>query len=207
MLDDNSIAPTPEQWKAEGEARLLIRSLERKFGKLEEEPRTIIYRLDADTLLDCVERLAMAQSVAEVLPQADLSTSQPLPVEIEETDSYSTVTNTAHPTVVRTTKGLSIAGTRLTIYDIMDYITQNWSSGRIQHWFRLSDKQINDIMEYLDQNRFDVETEYRQVLEYAEEKRYYWREHQQRLSTTSPQSDRTEFWATLRKRQLERSAE
>lgn len=203
MLD----APTPEQWKAEGEARLLIRSLERKFGRLEKDTQAIIYRLDADTLLDCVERLAMAQSVTEVLPKADLSTSQPLPVEIAETDSFSTVTSSSQPTVVRTTKGLSIAGTRLTIYDIMDYITQNWSSGRIQHWFRLSDKQINDIMEYLDQNRFDVETEYRQVLEYAEEQRYYWQEQQQRLSTISPKMGRTEFWTTLRKRQLERRAE
>jgi uncharacterized protein (DUF433 family) len=205
MLDDNSIAPTPEQWKAEGEARLLIRSLERKFGKLEEEPRAIIYHLDADTLLDCVERLAMAQSVAEVLPKTD--SSQPLPVEIEENDSLFTVTSFSQPTVVRTTKGLSIAGSRLTIYDIMDYITQNWSSGRIQHWFRLSDKQINDIMEYLDQNRFEVEAEYRQVLDYTEEKRYYWREHQQRLSTTSLKPERTEFRAILRKRQLERRTE
>ena len=29
-------------------------------------------------------------------------------------------------TVVRTSRGLSIAGTRITLYDVMDYLTAGW---------------------------------------------------------------------------------
>jgi len=95
MLADRTIIPWTEQWKAqgltqglkqglkqgfkqgqaegwakgraEGEARLLIRSLERKFGSLDDETWGAIYHLDENSLLDCIERLATAQTVDEVL--------------------------------------------------------------------------------------------------------------------------------------------
>jgi len=91
MLADRTIIPWTEQWKAQGltqglkqglkqgraegwaegraqgEARLLIRSLERKFGSLDNETWAAIYRLDENSLLDCIERLATAQTVDEVL--------------------------------------------------------------------------------------------------------------------------------------------
>ena len=33
---------------------------------------------------------------------------------------------TKHSTVVRTPRGLTIAGTRITLYDVMDYLTAGW---------------------------------------------------------------------------------
>jgi len=36
------------------------------------------------------------------------------------------------PTVIRTSRGLSIAGRRLTLYSIMDYLQAGWSSHLIR---------------------------------------------------------------------------
>ncbi len=48
-------------------------------------------------------------------------------------------------TVVRTSRGLSIADTRITLYDIMDYLTADWPPKLIQQWLNLSDTQIADL--------------------------------------------------------------
>lgn len=80
------------------------------------------------------------------------------------------------PTVIRNSRGLSIAGTRITLYDIMDYVTEHWEPERIRAWFKLTDRQINDVMRYIHEHREDVEKEYQEVLAYAEEIRQYHEE-------------------------------
>jgi uncharacterized protein (DUF433 family) len=52
------------------------------------------------------------------------------------------------PTVVRTSRGLSIAGRRLTLYSIMDYLQDGWPPHLIRDEFKLTDKQMADVMEY-----------------------------------------------------------
>jgi uncharacterized protein (DUF433 family) len=205
MLEETTSIPETEHWQIQGEARLLIRSLERKFGTLDEHTRTTIYHLDSDTLLDCVERLATAHSVADVLPYTN-TTSPPVIENLPVTPLANTEQETELPTVFRTDKGLTIAGTRLTLYDILDYLKQQWSPTRIQQWFRLNDTQIADIMEYIHQQRWEVEAEYREVLEYTETKQQYWMGQNRSLRERqpTPSKGRTEFWTTLRKRQLER---
>ena len=110
-------------------------------------------------------------------------------------------TNTPQPTVVRTSRGLSIAGTRITLYDIMDYITEDWPPKLIQYWFNLTDKQMTDVLDYIENNRAEVEAEYQQVLEYAEEIRRYWDERNQdlyaRLAATPPKPGQEEIRAKL----------
>lgn len=87
------------------------------------------------------------------------------------------------PTVVRTSRGLSIAGTRITLYSIMDYIKAGWPPKLIQSEFNLTDKQITDVMEYIETHRAKVEAEYKIVLQQAEEHRQYWEtRNQERLA-------------------------
>jgi flagellar biosynthesis/type III secretory pathway protein FliH len=50
----------------EGEARLLLRQVERKFGALGERNRERIRRADAEQLLEWGERLVTAGSLAEI---------------------------------------------------------------------------------------------------------------------------------------------
>ena len=80
------------------------------------------------------------------------------------------------PTVVRTERGLSIRGTRITLFDIMDHLKQDWPRKLIRDWFDLTDEQIDGVLEYIAEHRDAVEEEYRQVLRQAEEIRRYWEE-------------------------------
>jgi hypothetical protein len=80
----------------------------------------------------------------------------------------------AQPTVIRTERGLSIAGTRITLYDIMDYVTAGWPSQKIRDWLNLTDQQITEVMEYIHVHREEVEAEYREVLQAAQENQHYW---------------------------------
>jgi uncharacterized protein (DUF433 family) len=102
-------------------------------------------------------------------------------------------------TVVRTSRGLSIAGRRLTLYSIMDYLRAGWPSHLIRDEFNLTDKQMNDVMEYLAAHRDQVEQEYQVVLQQAEENRRYWetrnRERFERLAQTSPPRDQEQLRA------------
>ena len=85
-----------------------------------------------------------------------------------------TETISSQNTVVRTSRGLSIASTRITLYDVMDYVTAGWPPKLIQHWLNLTDTQIADVMEYIENNRAEVEAEYQLVLQEAAEIRHYW---------------------------------
>ncbi len=80
------------------------------------------------------------------------------------------------PTVVRTSRGLSIAGTRITLYQIMDYVKAGESPEYIRDMFRLTIKQTADVMEYIQTNYDEVEKEYQRIVKQAEEIRQYWEE-------------------------------
>lgn len=81
------------------------------------------------------------------------------------------------PRVIRTERGLSITGTRITLYDIMDYLTAGWPIGEIRAILpALSDEQFRIALDYIEAHRPEVEAEYQQVLAQAEENRRYWEE-------------------------------
>ena len=89
-------------------------------------------------------------------------------------------------TVVRTSRGLSIAGRRLTLYSIMDYLRAGWPPHLIRDEFNLTDRQMSDVMEYIETHRDEVEREYQTVLQQAEENRQYWEaRNKERLSRIS----------------------
>ena len=104
-------------------------------------------------------------------------------------------------TVVRTSRGLSIAGRRLTLYSIMDYLHAGWPPHLIRDEFNLTDKQITDVMEYIAAHRDEVEHEYQAVLQQAEDNRRYWdarnRERLERIAHTSPQPGQEQLRAKL----------
>jgi uncharacterized protein (DUF433 family) len=101
-----------------------------------------------------------------------------------------TESTNAQAIIVRTSRGLSIAGTRITLYQVMDYVKAGWPPELIQHWLDLSEKQITDTMDYIATHRSEVEAEYEMVLQQAEESRQHWearnRERFATLATTTP---------------------
>ena len=69
-------------------------------------------------------------------------------------------TTTTSNVVVRTGRGLTIAGTRITLYSIMDYIKADWPPKLIKDLFDLTDQQISGVLAYIEANRDEVESEY-----------------------------------------------
>ena len=107
--------------------------------------------------------------------------------------------------VVRTSRGLTIAGTRITLYSIMDYIKADWPPKLIQDLFDLTDQQITDVLAYIEANREEVEAEYQVVLQKAEKNRRYWmeynREHLERVAAMPHKPEHKEIWEKLKARQ------
>jgi uncharacterized protein (DUF433 family) len=107
----------------------------------------------------------------------------------------------SQPTVIRTSRGLSIAGRRLTLYSIMDYLQAGWPPHLIRDEFNLTDKQIADVMEYIETHREEVGKEYQEVLQHAEENRQYWevRNHERlkHIAHTPPKPGQEELRAKL----------
>jgi uncharacterized protein (DUF433 family) len=83
--------------------------------------------------------------------------------------------------IIRTERGLTIAGTRITLYDVMDYVTAQYPPKLIEGLFELTEEQINAALAYIEANRAAVEAEYQVVLKEAEELRQYYEEKNHNL--------------------------
>ncbi|MFP4395198.1 MAG: DUF433 domain-containing protein [Anaerolineales bacterium] len=104
------------------------------------------------------------------------------------------------PTVVRTERGLTIAGTRITLYQILDYLKAQKPVEMIRDHFRLTIKQTEDVLAYIEQHHEEVEAEYQRILEQAEENREYWQQRNaERFAEIAARSHRPEHQAVWEK--------
>jgi uncharacterized protein (DUF433 family) len=106
--------------------------------------------------------------------------------------------------VRRTDRGLSIEGTRITLYAMMDHLKAGWSPERIRDWYNLSQVQIQDVLDYLNANRDEFEAEYEHRLRNAEIVEEYWRAynqaHLEKVAQLPPPPGRKAAWAKLQER-------
>ncbi len=79
-------------------------------------------------------------------------------------------------TVIRTTNGLTVNGTRLNLYHIMDEMQGKNSLKNVRDIYELTDEEMLDILDYIHLNKEEFEKEYQSVLKSAEENRKYWEE-------------------------------
>ena len=112
------------------------------------------------------------------------------------------------PPVLRTERGLTVAGTRLTLYSVMDYLKAGWPRDLIRDWLDLSDQHVSAAIDYIEAHREDVEAEYREVLRQAEESRRHWQERQPHhyassLAEATPEKERARARLRAWKDQLE----
>ena len=103
--------------------------------------------------------------------------------------------------IIRTERGLTIVGTRITLYDVMDYVTAQYPPKFIRGLFELTEEQMSAALAYIEVNRAEVEAEYHQVLREAEElQQYYAEQNRERIAriTTQPPKPGTELaWEKL----------
>ncbi len=62
-------------------------------------------------------------------------------------------------------RGPEIAGRRLTVYDILDYVTMGWSPTRVALWFRISSEEVLAAIQYIEDHRDEVMAEYQRILD------------------------------------------
>jgi uncharacterized protein (DUF433 family) len=100
-----------------------------------------------------------------------------------------------------TERGLTIAGTRITIYDVMDYVTQQYPPKFIRAMLNLTDEQVNAALSYIETHRQEVEAEYQLVLKEAEELRQYYEEQNrelvEKIAKMPPPPGREAAWEKL----------
>lgn len=114
-------------------------------------------------------------------------------------------------TIIRTERGLTISGTRMTIYDVMDFLKAEYSPKLIRNKFNLTDDEINAAISYIEANRAQIETEYQQVLQTREEIRSYWenrnRERFDRIAMMPHKPGQEALWAKLEEQKARRAAQ
>src|SRR6266498_4008029 len=70
-----------------------------------------------------------------------------------------------HSAIINRGRGPEIAGTRLTVYDIMDYYQQGWHHSLIAATLRLSSAQVLEAIRYIDAHREEVMANYQKLLD------------------------------------------
>jgi len=104
--------------------------------------------------------------------------------------------------IIRTERGLTISGTRITLYDVMDYVTEQYPPKFIRAMLSLTADQVNSALSYIDAHRAEVEAEYQAVLKEAEELRLYYEKKNRdliaRIAAQSPQPGTEAAWEKLR---------
>ncbi|MEB3189537.1 MAG: DUF433 domain-containing protein [Snowella sp.] len=114
------------------------------------------------------------------------------------------------PAITRTERGLTISGTRITLYQIMDYIHAGYPRHLIRHQFYLTDEQFDAAISYIDAHYEEVESEYQIVLQQAEEIQDYWQEkNKERIANISklpPKPEYASAWQKLQARKAKRAA-
>ena len=71
--------------------------------------------------------------------------------------------------MIRTERGLTIAGTRITLYDVLDYLHAGWPPKLIRDRLDLTEQQMADALVYIDMHKAEVEAEYQEVCQTARE--------------------------------------
>ncbi|MFM6060416.1 MAG: DUF433 domain-containing protein [Microcystis aeruginosa] len=84
--------------------------------------------------------------------------------------------SSSQASIIRTERGLTIAGSRITLYDVMDYVTEHYPPKFIRAMLGLTDEQVNAALSYIETYHAEVEAEYQLVLKEAEELRQYYEE-------------------------------
>ncbi len=74
--------------------------------------------------------------------------------------------------IINRGRGPEIEGTRITVYDVLDYARQGWHRDHIAALFRLSSRDIQAALDYIDQHQDDVMASYQRICDRQKEYPY-----------------------------------
>ena len=67
--------------------------------------------------------------------------------------------------IINRGRGPEIAGARITVYDVLDCLQEGWDTVQIALFFRLSTRQVNVAVRYIEEHKEEVMEEYQRILE------------------------------------------
>jgi uncharacterized protein (DUF433 family) len=112
--------------------------------------------------------------------------------------------------IIRTERGLTISGTRITLYDVIDFLKAQYPPKLIRDTFNLTDAHIDAALSYIKANQVQVEAEYQEVLQTREEIRQYWEERNRdrlaQIAAMPRKPGQEAIWAKLEEQKARRSA-
>lgn len=73
--------------------------------------------------------------------------------------------DSAEAKIIDRGRGPEIAGTRITVYDVMDYYKHGWHRDQIAVLFRLSSRDIQAAIDYIEGHKEEVQREYQKILD------------------------------------------
>ena len=122
--------------------------------------------------------------------------------------SLTTATTTA---IIRTERGLTIAGTRITLYDVMDYWVAGRSPAVILNWLPLTEAELQVALDYIEANRETVNAEYQAVLRTTAELRHDWQERNRdrlvEIAAMAVPPEKMALWEKLQAQKARTAAE
>lgn len=118
---------------------------------------------------------------------------------------------TEQSAIIRTERGLTLACSRVSIYEVMDFLKAQYPPKLIRDKFNLTDTQIEAALSYIKANQIQVEAEYQKVLQTREEIRYYWEERNRKrfanMATKPRNPEKSALWAKLERQKAQRISE
>ena len=113
--------------------------------------------------------------------------------------------------IIRTERGLTISGTRITLYDVIDLLKAKYPPKLICDKFNLKEKQIDAALSYIEDNQTQIEQEYQEVLRTRQKIRQYWkernREHFDRIAKIPHKPELEALWRKLEEQKAGRASE
>ena len=112
--------------------------------------------------------------------------------------------STKTPLIVETTRGPCIAGTRITVFSVMDYLKGERSRDFIKHVMGISDEQLDAVLKYIALHKEAVEQEYAAIVHRSEERRARYEKMFCERSPFPPHMSLEERVARMRQRLTEK---
>jgi uncharacterized protein (DUF433 family) len=69
------------------------------------------------------------------------------------------------PRIINRGRGPEIEGTRITVYDVLDYLEEGWHRDMIACLFELSSQQVEVATRYIEDHREEVMADYQKIME------------------------------------------
>jgi len=73
----------------------------------------------------------------------------------------------AESVIIDRGRGPEIAGTRITVYDIVDYLEGGWHPTAIAAFFRISSREVDAALRYIEEHKEEVRAEYQRIVAQA----------------------------------------